>query len=479
MIHIKTQNIPLESFSTSQEKKTVSDISGEEFSMAFDTSYNEYSEVTEENTKDSTKETATAENMENVDDIENNYVIRHGLFWLIESQLSLENLESTEFSIDNSSIQIPQLNQLNENIKSMVEMETMERIDVEPDFEEITGKIPEYFSVEDTHKEISDAIFTILENHEIEEIIEDSTPASSQNSEITNNKATKENPSTELVEVNETKDIDQLFPTVKNEIISGEIEGAPFELITSETETISKESVSPVDSKAQIESLQSFNKSSETESTIVPKIEEKEIQEQSTREVIGESEFELLVDETLKPAFDRGIEQLQNLRMIEPKSQGQEIIKVPETEWVTQIESIITENIHTVSDPEMVSTTRIQLTPEHLGKMDIELVLKDKGLTAKLVVEYVETKEWLEQKVAELTVKLATQSIEIADFQVSIAENNQSFVNAGTQDNPFFKEKNESDNQRKSLNYSSEKEQVVETIDNKSDLGNGRLSMWV
>src|SRR5699024_1144720 len=211
----------------------------------------------------------------------------------------------------------------------------------------------------------------------------------------------------------------------------------------------------------------------------VPKIEEKEIQEQSTRKVIEESEVELLVDETLKPAFDRGIEQLQNLRMIEPKSQGQEIVKVPETEWVTQIESIITENIHTVSDAEMVSTTRIQLTPEHLGKMDIELVLKDKSLTAKLVVEYVETKEWLEQKVAELTVKLATQSIEVTDFQVSIAENNQSLVDTGPQDNPFFKEKNESDNQRKSLNYSSEKEQVVETVDNKSDLGNGRLSMWV
>jgi len=48
--------------------------------------------------------------------------------------------------------------------------------------------------------------------------------------------------------------------------------------------------------------------------------------------------------------------------------------------------------------------------------MDIELVLKDKGLTARIVVEHAETKGWLEQKLGELTVRLAVQNIEVTDF---------------------------------------------------------------
>src|SRR5699024_7136149 len=167
---------------------------------------------------------------------------------------------------------------------------------------------------------------------------------------------------------------------------------------------------------------------------------------------------------------ERGIEQLKNLRIFEPQTQNQKIVEVPETEWVNQMESIIIEEIHSENGMDKVSTTRIQLTPEHLGKMDIELVLKEKGLTARLVVEHADTKEWMEQKIAELTIKLSAQNIEVTDFQISITENSQNLLDTGMQGNPFSKEKEDPENQRKNLKYSSEKESAVETIENKSDL---------
>src|SRR5699024_5079211 len=104
--------------------------------------------------------------------------------------------------------------------------------------------------------------------------------------------------------------------------------------------------------------------------------------ESDTKEVIEETKIEVIADEPLNPAFERGIEQLKNLRIFEPQTQNQKIVEVPETEWVNQMESIIIEEMHSENGMDKVSTTRIQLTPEYLGKMDIELVLKEKGLTA-------------------------------------------------------------------------------------------------
>src|SRR5699024_12457738 len=124
--------------------------------------------------------------------------------------------------------------------------------------------------------------------------------------------------------------------------------------------------------------------------------------------------------------------------MIDSQTQDQKIFKVSKTEWVNQLQTIITEEVHSENGMDKISTTRIQLMPEHLGKMDIELVLKEKNLTAKLVVEHAATKEWMEQKVTELTIKLAAQNIEVTDFQISLTANSQSLLDSGLHENSFF-----------------------------------------
>src|SRR5699024_2339415 len=243
-------------------------------------------------------------------------------------------------------------------------------------------------------------------------------------------------------------------------------------IVTSETED---EII--FDSKRTVETVDILDEQSERLLNL--KIEDNDLQEFNAKEVIEEPNKEFKESELIDPAFERGIEQLRTLRMIDSQTQDQKIFKVSKTEWVNQLQTIITEEVHSENGMDKISTTRIQLMPEHLGKMDIELVLKEKNLTAKLVVEHAATKEWMEQKVTELTIKLAAQNIEVTDFQISLTENSQSLLDSGMQENSFFNERGNSKNQKKSLKYSTEKEAAVEIIEKKPEQKTVRVSMWV
>lgn len=158
-----------------------------------------------------------------------------------------------------------------------------------------------------------------------------------------------------------------------------------------------------------------------------------------------------------------------------------EVIKVPTEHWVSEVETIVLDQIDNNPNSNKTVTARLQLTPEKLGEMDIELVIQNKKLTATIVVEHTETKEWLEQKVQQLNATLATRDIQVDDFQVIVSKQTQGMVDAGVQDNPFFGKKDQEAEKEKNYNQPVEEEQSKEKqykITN-SNTNNGRLSLWV
>lgn len=455
MIYIKTQNIPLESFSQVKDKKKVSDFSKEEFSMTFEALYEKSSEVMKEDTKDSSKDS------EDVD------VNNQGIPWFVWIQQSeefadpsvkpdegifLETIETEETGIIDSSMKPLQMNPLDESLLDTLTVEATEVIDTET-------AVNSSFE-ENTHKKF-EVPLTAEEALSLEKNLENSSFITVQNSEEINNEFKW------ISHENMVENSEQLLENVSEDFVSVENEKVPLK---------AKESIS---SQTQVNTTFELDEALVTKEISGSNTEEKEIQEQSTSVVIQDTEVEVSVDETIQLKFERGIEQLRNLRTVEPQVKAQEVVKITETEWVNQVESFVVEQMESSNATEKVSTARIQLTPEHLGELEIELVLKDKGLTARLVVEHEDTKEWLELKMAELTTKLATQDIKVTDFQVSIARNEHHLADAGTQGNPFFKEQEQESKQRKTLNYSPKEEQVVEKIEKKYDANTGRVSMWV
>jgi len=472
---IKTQNIPFDSFSSIQEKKVETNKSGEEFLIVFNTSYDEQLETENSFLKDKNIETdifKTNENTEEVEGLESLEDLKEtkdsedredeeiewsnlGISWLLESQLKDEKVELEEFSKGDLSTDRIQENLLAENLIDTDELEVTENTSTE------IKKIPENVTKESFIKSLKENSGKVFEYKSLQ---------SSYISETLSNLNFLE----EIKVINENEEIDSksfdLIYTIEEK--SDQTGKDLPAIVTSETED---EII--FDSKRTVETVDILDEQSERLLNL--KIEDNDLQEFNAKEVIEEPNKEFKESELIDPAFERGIEQLRTLRMIDSQTQDQKIFKVSKTEWVNQLQTIITEEVHSENGMDKISTTRIQLMPEHLGKMDIELVLKEKNLTAKLVVEHAATKEWMEQKVTELTIKLAAQNIEVTDFQISLTENSQSLLDSGMQENSFFNERGNSKNQKKSLKYSTEKEAAVEIIEKKPDLKTGRLSMWV
>ena len=169
------------------------------------------------------------------------------------------------------------------------------------------------------------------------------------------------------------------------------------------------------------------------------------------------------------------------LSATQPQTQTETIKVIPQEQIVQEIETMIVEDLSDSSQVEKVSTTRIQLTPKHLGEMDIELVMKDKELTARLVVEKAETKQLLEQKLTQLTNTLAEQDIKVEQFEVEVSSNQPGFGESSMDEQSFLKEQERAFRQRRIANNRSiEEQQVVsEQTERNIHANTGRLSMWV
>src|SRR5690625_2076766 len=72
------------------------------------------------------------------------------------------------------------------------------------------------------------------------------------------------------------------------------------------------------------------------------------------------------------------IGQFNQIKLMETQLQPEAIKIDPQEQWVQEVETFTVEEVQTSSEMEKVSTARIQLTPKHLGEMDIELTIRDK-----------------------------------------------------------------------------------------------------
>lgn len=167
------------------------------------------------------------------------------------------------------------------------------------------------------------------------------------------------------------------------------------------------------------------------------------------------------------------------LAAAQPQAQTEVVKVVPQEQVVQEIETIIVENVDGTDQVDRVSTTRIQLTPKHLGELEIELVMKNKELTARLVVEKAETKQWLEQKLVQLTNTLAEQDIKVEQFDIEVSNKFADFTESSFNDNPFFDEQEKSLKQRHSFQNELKEEKVTERVERNVPSSTGRLSLWV
>lgn len=102
-------------------------------------------------------------------------------------------------------------------------------------------------------------------------------------------------------------------------------------------------------------------------------------------------------------------------------------IQISQQEWTSQVEQIVVKEFQT-AEGNKVTTTHIQLTPERLGKMQLDLTIENRELHVQIRVEHLETKEWLESQLSLLTTNLATQDISVSSIQIEVEP---------TQANPF------------------------------------------
>lgn len=128
-------------------------------------------------------------------------------------------------------------------------------------------------------------------------------------------------------------------------------------------------------------------------------------------------------------------------RIIFAKDTNTPVQSVTQEDFVSNIETLIIDETESSEGGDRVTTARIQLTPDHLGKVDLQIKINGKELTAKLVVEQKETKEWIDQQVAHLKEELLTQEITVKDFQVVVQEENLNDAFMNSEENPFFKQK--------------------------------------
>lgn len=140
--------------------------------------------------------------------------------------------------------------------------------------------------------------------------------------------------------------------------------------------------------------------------------------------------------------------ELSTIETFEPVNRGNILteIKAPiqsvsQEDFISTIETLMIDETNAIDGGEKISTARIQLTPEHLGKVDVHIEMNGKELTAKMFVEQKDTKEWIDQQVAHLKEKLLTQEITVKDFQVVVHEENLNDAFMSSEDNPFFKQK--------------------------------------
>lgn len=436
MKRIKTQNIPAEIQAVSSNKTESIEVSGEDFKKALQSLVGE--EVQEEQETTATTEPEVSVKDEDEEDVE---VIE--IPWNLPAVTILPDkmVIATNFTVeDPTQIELPQSSeQVTSEMISEIVVMTDQPVEIEEGLEQPIFNLPE--------KEpelVSDEPL----------VIQTSAPTVAK-------KLTSESDG-KLTILENDLDIQEIS------LISEKLEMPDPVLMENQPKVLETE---PVKMPTTLEEIMS-----QTELDV--EIETKAEQVAAQPEEVGVSERTVNTDISASGQLTQ-----MKLSVIQPQSQPQlqtETVKVvPQEQLVQEIETMIVENVEGTGQVDKVSTTRIQLTPKHLGELDIEIVMKNKELTARLVVEKVETKQWLEQMLTQLTSTLAEQDIKVEQFDIQVSSNHAGFTESSFNENPFFKEQKKSLSQRTSFHNKQEEEQVTERVERNVPSSTGRLSLWV
>lgn len=116
----------------------------------------------------------------------------------------------------------------------------------------------------------------------------------------------------------------------------------------------------------------------------------------------------------------------KNVRSENISVAAKEISTVLNKDIVDQLQSMVTEKIQNPGKPETIKST-VQLTPESLGKVTIELEMIDNKLIGKLVVSSEDAKRLVEQQLKNFTGNTATQSIKFDKIEVLVTPAQEAF----------------------------------------------------
>ncbi|TLQ09355.1 flagellar hook-length control protein FliK [Marinilactibacillus psychrotolerans] len=116
----------------------------------------------------------------------------------------------------------------------------------------------------------------------------------------------------------------------------------------------------------------------------------------------------------------------KNVRSENISVAAKEISTVLNKDIVDQLQSMVTEKIQNPGKPETIKST-VQLTPESLGKVTIELEMIDNKLIGKLVVSSEDAKRLVEQQLKNFTGNTATQSVKFDKIEVLVTPAQEAF----------------------------------------------------
>ena len=113
------------------------------------------------------------------------------------------------------------------------------------------------------------------------------------------------------------------------------------------------------------------------------------------------------------------------------------------------------------------STAQIRMNPEHLGRMHLDLVMKDNVITGKLVVENQQAFKMIREDIDNLRQELARHGIQLDNLSVKTRESLQSQMQQDNRQSNFQGQNLENGNsQQREGNSPSEKMENTEKYDN-------------
>lgn len=138
------------------------------------------------------------------------------------------------------------------------------------------------------------------------------------------------------------------------------------------------------------------------------------------------------------------VENTLNLKQVSmPKSEN-----ISDTEILSQINSKLT-----LPQENTTNKVNIILQPENLGKVSVEIMRTNEGISAKMIAESVQIKDLLDKSIETLKNTLASQGVNVNNISVKVEESSASQnANFGFEQEQFNREANQSNQQRNSEN---------------------------